>query len=108
MSFKSNHAENFNALLQEYGIDIHMKDTILRKNSSVINECLRRLIKGYENEGSNIPMYVILLSIDSIIGMDWFVNSVLDDDNRTRIRDESINAFGRHEKKSDIDMLNLF
>lgn len=108
MAFTSNHKKELNDLLQEYGLDIHMKDTILKKNSAVFNECLRRLIHRYEDADSMIPMYNIIRSLDSIIDIGWLYTNLLDDDNQRRVRDEVIDIYGLSSDKSAVDDLKIF
>lgn len=100
MSFKMNHKEELNKILAKHGININMRDQIIKKNASIVNESIRILARKKFDDGATIPMYLILLSLDTHFEIKWFCDTILDNENKKVIKDELIDAYGLSEEKS--------
>ena len=100
MAFITNQREELNKILAEDGLNINMKDQIIKKNSPIINKAIRLLARKTQSDGNKIPMYLIMLSLDTHFDLKWFVSNVLDDENKRVIRDELIDVHGLGEEKS--------
>jgi len=91
--------------LADFGVTLDMKDQLLKKHSAIFNSVLRQL----KNERPEIPMYVILLGLHEHLDLDWVVQNLLNDANRTLIRDEMIEHYKiQGEAKSSAADLDMF
>lgn len=100
MAYITNHRDELNKILAEDGLNINMKDQIIKKNSPIFNKAIRLLARKTHEDGKKVPMYLIVLSLDTHFDMKWLFSNVIDDENKRIIRDEVIDVYGLSEEKS--------
>ena len=88
MAFRLNVLEEVDELLEPYALKITMPDAVLKRNASIINDCIRRVHERTDEEGNKLPVTIIVCSIDRHHDVEWMVQNVLDNDLKRILVDE--------------------
>lgn len=88
MGFRLNVLEEVDELLEAHGLKITMPEAIIKRNASVINDCIRRVHARTDEEGNTLPVTIIVCSIDRFHDVEWLVQNVLDNELKRILVDE--------------------